>query len=427
MATEKVGIYRNYYGPIPKDSSDKPLPQSQWPKKRLHSWVVRWYGSDNQRYGKSFKTRKEAEKYAEQKQSLVREGKADPPPQTTLRNFAKEHKELMKGNLAPKTLQMHLTTIELLASSLGWNEPLHKISVRDIERFRAQRLKTGITASSANRELKILKRIFNLAIMRSYLAKECNPCVPIPMLKVAPKRPPYVSPDEFKKVCRFAPDLLMRTFLVTIYTTGLRLREALNLTWHDIDFETGQVHVTRKSAKNWVQAWTPKDHEMRAIPLSDQAVNLLAAWQSAAPEECPYVFMEHGRWEYYRQEVSQGRWETGRDLVNNVLRRYKTICRRAGVGPYTIHDLRRSCITNWARDLPIHVVQQLAGHSDIKTTQQFYLSVREDDVAKAQKIQTALLGKIPIGDPTDQLLTNSGQKRVFPGMQGCQPKRKALD
>ncbi len=154
---------------------------------------------------------------------------------------------------------------------------------------------------------------------------------------------------------------------------------------------------------------------MRAIPLSGQAVNLLAAWQSAAPEECPYVFMEQGRWEYYWQEVSAGRWETGRDLVNNVLRRYKTICRRAGIGPYTIHDLRRFCITNWAQDLPIHVVQQLAGHSDIKTTQQFYLSVREDDVAKAQKIQTDLLGEIPIGDPTDQILTNSGQKRRFSG------------
>jgi len=96
MATEKVGIYRNYYGSIPKNSSGEPLPKSQWPKKRPHSWVVRWFGSDDQRYSKSFKTRKEAERHAEQKQSLVRKGKADPPPQTTLRDFAKEHKELMK-------------------------------------------------------------------------------------------------------------------------------------------------------------------------------------------------------------------------------------------------------------------------------------------------------------------------------------------
>jgi len=84
------------------------------------------------------------------------------------------------------------------------------------------------------------------------------------------------------------------------------------------------------------------------------------------------------------------------------------------VGPYTIHDLRRSCITNWAQHLPIHVVQQLAGHSDIKTTQQFYLSVRPEDVAKAQKLQAALLGEIPEARPTDQLLTKSAHVRCFP-------------
>jgi hypothetical protein len=30
--------------------------------------------------------------------------------------------------------------------------------------------------------------------------------------------------------------------------------------------------VTRKSVSEWVQAWTPKDHEMRTIPLPAQAV-----------------------------------------------------------------------------------------------------------------------------------------------------------
>ena len=87
----------------------------------------------------------------------------------------------------------------------------------------------------------------------------------------------------------------------------------------------------------------------------------------------------------------------------------------AGVAKFTYHDLRRSCITNWARHLPIHVVRKLAGHSDIKTTQQFYLSVQAEDVARAEATQESLLGKILPSDLTDQKLTNSGQKRAFPG------------
>jgi len=80
-----------------------------------------------------------------------------------------------------------------------------------------------------------------------------------------------------------------------------------------------------------------------------------------------------------------------------------------------VQRLRRSCITNWARHLPIHVVQQLAGHSDINTTQQYYLSVRAEDVVQAQAVQQSLLGKILDSGATDQKLTNSARKRTFPG------------
>ncbi len=226
---------------------------------------------------------------------------------------------------------------------------------------------------------------------------------------------------------RAARGALWRALLVVLYTTGIRLREALNLTWNDIDFEAGELHVTRKIANGMVQAWTPKDHEMRTIPLPEQAISLLSAWQALAPEKCPYVFMEHGRWQYYGQQMQESTWQQGRDLVNNVLRRFKAVCRRAGVGPCTIHDLRRSCITNWAKRLPIHVVQQLAGHSDIQTTRQYYLSVQPEDVTKAKAVQRSLLGRLPATDPTDQLLTNSARKRAFPGRQANQLKKEALD
>ena len=88
---------------------------------------------------------------------------------------------------------------------------------------------------------------------------------------------------------------------------------------------------------------------------------------------------------------------------------------RKGVGEreFTIHDLRRSCITNWARKLPIHVVQQLAGHADINTTKKYYLSVQDEDIRKAKKVQKALLGELT-SVATDPTLTHSGRKRDFP-------------
>lgn len=417
LATEKVGIYRKYHGPVPINRNCKPLPKGEWPRKRASRWAVRWFGSNGKRYSKSFETRKEAENFAESKQSDIRRGKPDPPPQITLRQFYEEHLELMKGNVARSTLQMQLRAMEFLAGCVGWTCNMKQITSRDIERFRAARLKTGISPSISNRESRTLKRLFNIAIVRGYLTKGNNPCIGIPMIKLAPKKPRYCSPQEFLTIYRAAPDTYWKSFLVTAYTTGLRLQELLNLTWADIDFEDAKMHITGKSESGWVQRWQPKGYEMRTTPLSEQAVNLLTAWQSVAPENCPYVFMEQERWNYYQQQVSEGNWLQGQSLVNNVLRRFKTICRKAGVGPYSIHDLRRSCITNWAKHLPIHVVQQLAGHSDIRTTQEYYLSVQTEDIKKAQRVQSKLLGPIPKSDLTDPLVTHSARKRAFPGKQ----------
>jgi integrase len=321
----------------------------------------------------------------------------------------------MKGNVAPRTLTIHLATLKLLAAYLGPEQPIVDIAPRDIEKFRAERLRTGIAAGTANRDIKTLKRLFNLAILRRYLPTGCNPCDGITMLKVGSIRRQVIGPQVFTQIYDHAPDAYWRALLVILYTTGLRLRELINLTWQDIDFESNQLYVTRKKAAGFVQAWTPKDHQMRMIPLASQAVNLVAAWQSVAPEGCPYVFMERERWDYYRLRVEAGRWRAGTDLVNNLLRRFNTICRQAGAGIYSIRDMRCSCITNWARQLPIYVVQQLAGHSDMRTTQRYYLLVQQEDLDKARDVQSKLLGPIRQADLVTPKVTFSHQRRLFPG------------
>jgi site-specific recombinase XerD len=69
-----------------------------------------------------------------------------------------------------------------------------------------------------------------------------------------------------------------------------------------------------------------------------------------------------------------GTWNTVCEVVNNIGRSFETTRKRYGIAKCsTIHDLRRSAITNWAKHLPIQVVQQFAGHSDISTTRKYYL------------------------------------------------------
>lgn len=177
MATEKVGVYRKYRGLVPMDAAGKPLPKSEWPNKRPFSWAVRWFSTNGNRHSKSFNTRKEADRFAETKQQDVRQGKGDPPKRMTLREFYREHKVLMKNAVAKSTLHMQLATMTLLAEKFGWECGLRRFMPRDIEDFRAWRMETGgIGKVSANKEVRCLKRLFNLATERGYLADGSNPC-----------------------------------------------------------------------------------------------------------------------------------------------------------------------------------------------------------------------------------------------------------
>ncbi len=415
MATTKVGIYRSYRGPVPLDEAGRPLSKCEWLRKRPFSWVVRWFGSDANRYSKSFENRKEADRFAEAKQSEVRQGRGDPPKHCTLRIFFAEHRQLSKGSMARMTMVMHLGVLRQFASRIGWERDLRTIAPRDIEGFRAWRSEAGLAPATVNKEVRQLKRMFNLAVKRGHLRENSNPCNGIALMKIGQKRPVYMPPGQFESVYGQARGLLMRTKLVVIYTTALRLQEALNLTWDDIDFERAGVHVARRDGDGYVQAWTPKDHERREIPMPKQAMDLLKELKASAPPDCPYVFMNAGRWDYYRNSVDEEQWPAGRHVINNSLRKFKTICTRAKVGEFTLHDLRRSCITNWARNgLPIHVTQKLAGHGDIKTTQEYYLSVQDDDLRAARRMQQKLVKGLSDVSTTDQKLTNSAQTRAFP-------------
>ena len=154
---------------------------------------------------------------------------------------------------------------------------MHDISGRDIECFRAARLTVPVAPATANRETQTLERLFNLAIMRGYRDGGTNPCAGLPKLRVGAVRIQVMSPETFAKVYSVAPDDYWHALPTTLCTTGLRLREAMNLTWSDFDLKERRLTVTRTRAAEFVQAWSPKDHELRTIPLPSQTIGLLRA------------------------------------------------------------------------------------------------------------------------------------------------------
>jgi integrase len=167
--------------------------------------------------------------------------------------------------------------------------------------------------------------------------------------------------------------------------------EILNLTWADIDFENQRVRVQTKPSSQHLVEWEPKDRENQVVPMSAEATQLLADIQADSKEGFSYIFISPERLRQIKQRKDTGRWNARSDTVNNLGRDFDVIRHRSGIVPCTLHDLRRSAITNWTQRLPVQVVQQLAGHSNIATTRKYCLTVRPEDMASASRVMDEIL------------------------------------
>jgi integrase len=394
MATEKVTIYRKYHGAVPRDHQGRPVPRDAWPKKRPFRWAVRWFGLEGTRYSRSFKDRREAERFAENKQLEVRRGRADPLPAITLGDFASEHERVMRGQVAWGTLQDQRRALRLLGEHVGQKTQLQSVSPRHAESFIASRLASGLEPATVNKDIRTLKRLFNLAIEpRGYLLEGTNPFRHLKQRKKAEKPKRYIAPQEYRALMDGAASSWWRALFAVAYGAGLRRGEMLNLIWSDVDFEGQQIAVAPKRQTEGLLAWEPKDHECRLIPVPEEVLRPLADLQADCEEGCPYILLPKGRWRHILEKRGKGQWAEDGALVNNLTRKLAALRKKAGVSAWTLHDLRRSCLTNWARELPVHVVQKLAGHSDIKTTQKYYLIVQPEDMNKARLVNARILAR----------------------------------
>jgi integrase len=300
----------------------------------------------------------------------------------------------MKGQVAYGTIQEHMRALKFFENYIGGLIVLSKIQPRNAEAFIAHRLSTMPSVSTANKDIRTLRSVFNLAIEpRGYLIEGQNPFARIRERKKSQKPIRYVTLEEYVAMMNSAKNLWWKSLISMAYGSGLRRGEILNLTWADIDFESQLIHIVPKEETVETIEWEPKDHENRVVPLSNETTQLLANLQAQCEEGHPYIFITPRRLRLILQRRELGEWCPTSDVINNISRDFGVIRQHASVAKCSLHDLRRSAITNWAQKLPIQVVQQLAGHSDISTTRKYYLAVRSEDMISASNVLNGILAK----------------------------------
>jgi len=303
-------------------------------------------------------------------------GKGDQPRVVTLVEFARMYLDL-RADLAPMTKREHERTLRLMNEFLGRRMIVSKVTSLEARRFvawyrdREHRSRTPAPAT-VNKVLRECKRIFREAVACSLIRE--NPFDGIRQEKVGQRLWHQISPAECRRLIEASPSLRWKGMIVLGYCCGLRLGEVINLTWLDVDFEKHRLRVVRKAASKQQAAWTPKDKDMRTVPLPNAVVSILAELQLSAADGQEYVFVN-----------SKGPAAGERVKQSNLWRDFQTIRERAGLPKCSFHDLRKSYCTNLADAVPLHVVQELAGHADIRTTRKHYLKVREEQIDTARR------------------------------------------
>ncbi|AFZ70129.1 site-specific recombinase XerD [Caldisphaera lagunensis DSM 15908] len=157
--------------------------------------------------------------------------------------------------------------------------------------------------------------------------------------------------EEVTKLISSVRDLDDLLIVSILSETGLRVRELLNLTWDDINLDTGQIRVIGKYNKERI---------VFIGPLSRQA--LIEAYNLYGNKRKNIIDLTY----------------------QAVYKRLKSLAVRAGLDPRKVrpHIIRHTFATEaLRRGMSLPALQRLLGHSDIKITQ-LYLHLVNDDVRR---------------------------------------------
>ena len=104
-------------------------------------WLVRWHGkydpttNKQARFGKSFRRKKDAEKFSQSLKTDIHDGISVEPKTISLKNLCDRFIESKKGNNAPATVKAYQETIKRLISSFGSYRNIKTISPQETQPF----------------------------------------------------------------------------------------------------------------------------------------------------------------------------------------------------------------------------------------------------------------------------------------------------
>ncbi len=258
----------------------------------------------------------------------------------------------LEAGLSKNTLSAYRSDLNRLATFLD-TKPLISTESKDIHRFLAVLMAAGNKASSSARVLSTLRRFFRYQIRQNLM--QTDPCRDVLPPKLGRPLPKTLSENQVDALLN-APNIESslgqrdKAMLETLYATGLRVSELVDLTMLEINLDVGLVRIVGKGNKE------------RLVPLGEQAIDSIHHYINSARIE-----ILKSRTSDFLFVTSRGSGMT-RQAFWHLIKKYALL---AGIetrlSPHTLRHAFATHLINHGADL--RSVQMLLGHSDLSTTQ----------------------------------------------------------
>ena len=225
----------------------------------------------------------------------------------------------------------------------------------DIDAFLAEQRDQKKATSSISRLISSLRKFYQWLVRQNI--QKLNPMLEIDSPKKRRPLPVALTTVEVTDLLK-QPDIKKklglrdRALLETLYATGIRVSELINLKFTDLHEELKLVKVFGKGSKE------------RLIPISKVALSWINSYKEKVRDP---LILKVGKNTDFIFLNSRGGSLT-RQAVWQIIKHY---CKLAGIQKnVTPHTLRHTFATHLLENgADLRVVQEILGHSDISTTQ----------------------------------------------------------
>ena len=192
--------------------------------------------------------------------------------------------------------------------------------------------------------------------------------------------PQILGIDEVVKILE-ATEPFYRAFFLALFITGLRMNEARQLKWQDVDF------------KNRILRSKQKGGSYKILPVSDLFIDSLTAIKKDEYKADRFIFYN----------------EKSKKPIGQVRKALARACKKAGIERHVYPHLFRHSVATFlmGENFSMRKLQNYMGHSKIGTTE-FYTHVNVNDLRAGEAMVTKAMKKAMCKGKTTKINTGKG-------------------